>query len=53
MNQQGKFNPEEIESHQPARVLLRGSKKLQEPHKTFFGEFLSMKSPQVKPNNAM
>jgi hypothetical protein len=50
--QQRQFHPEENKAHQPARG--HGSnKKPQEPHKQFFGEFLSMPSPQAELSNTM
>ena len=46
---QSRRNPK---AHQLDRVY-RGSRKPQEPHEKFFGEFLSMASSQVKLSKAV
>jgi hypothetical protein len=51
MNQQLQFNSEETSTLANQLRGWRSSKKLQEPLEKFFGEFLSMNSPQVKLSN--
>jgi len=52
MDQQWQFYSEESQRLCPLAQVHRSGKKLLEYHE-FFGELLSMKSPQAKPSNLM